>query len=261
MVVTRTEWSTCFGIPERNGKPSMRSLTHLDQSMQSMGRISCRTFGKTSLTATLLHSHDVKGTIMMQAKQFVWLDPATMDAPSLTKSAYEEARKTWLCTGCCHPRPGVEAVDVQIDAPECLEDVVLTFVAGCSVGLAHRDFLTALPAAAVSDDLWLGNVYDPSGNPIDDWKTYRARHKLFVRGTKHVGYRECDECGRHLYFAMGRRYLFPSPPEGICLFEGYCSLILPETCFEQLPVKTWPAVYVQRLPVVSKPKDGLGVLA
>lgn len=59
--------------------------------------------------------------------------------------------------------------------------------------------------AGTTADLWLGNVFDFEGRCIDDWKTFRGRHRLIVRGSKNVSYRQCVECGRYVFFAMGNR--------------------------------------------------------
>lgn len=181
----------------------------------------------------------------------------------MTKSAYEEARNTWLCTGCRLPRPETEAVDMQVVSKTLprRKGVVLSSVPAVGVSLIHRDLLTALPATAVSNDLWLGTVYDEMGKRIDAWKTFRGRHRLIVRGSKHASFRRCEECGQLLYFAMGKPYLYPSPPEGITLFgSDLCGLIMHERTFEELPVRSWLKVIVERLPVLSRPRDGLGDL-
>ena len=198
---------------------------------------------------------------MIRPRAYVHLQPATMSPCDITKSCYERARETWLCTGCCVPRPEFQAIDVEIESAEELNGHVLTFVNGCGLGLVHRELLEWLPSCAVSTDLWLGNVCDSEGRTVEEWNTFRGRNRLIVRGSRNVSYRRCGECGRHVYFAMGKRYVFPAPDERVFLFESdLCGIIIPKSVFQQLLAKTWPLVTVETLAVASEPKDSLGML-
>jgi hypothetical protein len=183
----------------------------------------------------------------------------TMDPCSLDKGAYEEAKRTWLCTGCCDPKPCIHCLDahIQDDKPEG----PLNMVNGCGLALARRTFLMQFGWARIQEYLNLGDVYGPEGNLMDDWVTFIGKHKLFIRGSKSAQHRVCSECGRDLYFAMGKTYLYPEPATGIELFQSHLwGLVLPETIVKGLGIDKPKGVWVERLEVLSKPLDGLPAL-
>ncbi len=43
------------------------------------------------------------------------LGSITMDSWDLAKTAYEAARRSWLCHGCCFPKPHANHVDAVVD--------------------------------------------------------------------------------------------------------------------------------------------------
>lgn len=196
----------------------------------------------------------------MSTLEFIHLHPTGMSPCTLEKSTLAQARETWLCVGCGAPKPLSGAVDVQIQE-EQPEDVPLTFVNGCGVILARRDFLDVLGHARVKVDLLLGVVKGPSGKVIADWLTVRARNQVIVRGSKNVSYRCCEICGRHVYFAMGSRYLFPAPIAGASIYEtDLYGLLVTSDVIDGVPLKMWPRLGVERLRVLAHPKDSLGDL-
>ncbi len=120
----------------------------------------------------------------------------------MVKAAYEEARKTWFCTGCAFPKPNVKKVDAAIQESE-LDDTPLNFISGCGVGIGRRDFLFSFGEKTIQNDLCIGQVRGPDGSLLEDWVTFLGRQRVVVRGSTNVSYRRCSECGRQVYFAMG----------------------------------------------------------
>jgi hypothetical protein len=191
---------------------------------------------------------------------YVGLHTLTMDPCSLEKSAYARAASTWLCTGCCVPKPDVCHVDVSLQEPPM--DEPINIVQGCGLTLVYRPFLEKLPTDAVSRDLYLGRVFASDGMESEEWVTVRSRRRLIVRGSKHAGVRKCDQCGRDVYFAMGEKYLYPEPPNDVAIFEssGGGGLIVANELFTALDLSNWPKLDIETLPVVVEPKDGFGEL-
>jgi hypothetical protein len=106
--------------------------------------------------------------------------------------------------------------------------------------MASMAFLDALGTDLIQRDLYLGRVYGPDGQELREWATLRGKHRLTVRGTKNVSYRRCAQCGRDVYFAMGKKYLYPGPPPDIAIFESdLCGLVLTEETFLRAGVETW----------------------
>jgi hypothetical protein len=175
----------------------------------------------------------------------------------MLKEEYERARDSWLCSGCASPKPGVGSIDVRIQE-EGPGDVPLTFVSGCGIGLVHQEFLIELGADNVAQDLLLGTVFGPSGNEIEGWSTFRGRHKLVIRGTSNVGLRQCSVCGRNIYFATGKRYLYPLPSPSVRIFESHLwGLVIGKNLMQSISLHAWPKLGVEKLKVLEKPIDRL----
>jgi hypothetical protein len=105
-------------------------------------------------------------------------------------------------------------------------------------------------------------LFGPKGQLLEDYVTFNGKHRIIVRGTKHVSARICDVCGRQFYFSMGRQYLCPQPTEGVTMFhKGSSGLVVTEEIFARVNVKQWRGLACVRLPVLSAPQDGLGELA
>jgi len=180
----------------------------------------------------------------------------TMDPCSPEKSMYKEAKANWLCTGCCSPKPGVQKVDVCIQDEQ--PDGPLNIVSGCGVALGRRSFLTRFGEERVAQHLRLGEVRGPDDQLVPDWVTFIGRHLLFVRGSKDAQHRVCSDCGQNLYFGMGKRYLYPQPPKGVDLFQSHLwGLIVPGYIGEMLGIDESDGVWIEKLPVLDKPLDGL----
>ena len=167
---------------------------------------------------------------------FVCLQSTTMNPCFLAEDAYAEAKRSWLCSGCCSPKPGFGAVDARLQ--EAPKDKPLNFVMGCGLPVAYGKFLDRLGESLVERDLSLGQVFGPDGTRLEDWVTFRGRRRLIIRGSREVSYRRCTECGRDVYFAMGKRYLYPNPPQDVALFESdLFGLVLPEEIFLRVAIE------------------------
>jgi hypothetical protein len=193
----------------------------------------------------------------MSEEHFYHLHSTGIEPCSMTKDAYERARATWLCPGCAAPKPGTAAVDVHIQE-KAPSEKPLSFANGCGVPLANREFLLSLGTDVVQRDLYLGKVFGPRGNVLDDWVTFRGRRRVIVRGSKNVSHRQCNVCARHVYFAMGSRYLFPPPGSDASIHESdlFGLVVTPELA-ARVTVNRWPKLGVEELKVVEKPKDAL----
>jgi hypothetical protein len=197
---------------------------------------------------------------MKRKATYVELGSTTMNPCDLgSQAAYVEAERTWLCRECGHPKRGVEGVEVRVSA--LARDPPLNLVNGTLLGIAYKPFLDRFPRSAVENDLHIGPVYGPDGKLLD-WVTFHGRTRLILRGSKHVSHRICPNCNRDIYFAMGKKYLYPPPPSGVTLFESHaCGLIVPLEVFETLDLGKWKRLSIDRLRVLDVPNDGLGELS
>jgi hypothetical protein len=113
------------------------------------------------------------------------LQPTTMNPCSMVKAQREEALRSWLCRGCLTPMAMSTGIDVPIQE-RTPADPPLNIISGCDLGVARKDFLEELGSDAVASDLILGRVFTANGRLIDNWVTFRGRHRLIVRGSEHV---------------------------------------------------------------------------
>lgn len=185
---------------------------------------------------------------------------ATMTPLHLTEDERKRAIRSWLCKDCGEPRPGPYGVDVQIqeDMPP---DDVLSFVFGCGVPVARKDFIWRLGEDLIAKDLLIGRVLGPHGRQFGDLVTFRGRCRVLVRGVKSVTYRVCPSCGSQLYFSMaGERYLYPEPPQDIAIWQSNLwGLILPEELCQGRGMEGHVGIQHEVLSVPVNPKDGLSI--
>lgn len=194
---------------------------------------------------------------MKRNRTYFYLSTKGMEPCFLTKDKHQEAVRTWLCRGCKWPKKGIGAVDVTLEGKRPPKTPI-NFVFAASVGVAQRDFLEELGRETVQRDLLLGKVFNESNKELSDYISFRGRNALIVRGTKDARYRTCNECGRHLYFANPKWYLYPQPPPDFEVFESHShQLILSETVFKRLTLNKWKrSLYVAELEVLDAPLDG-----
>jgi hypothetical protein len=190
---------------------------------------------------------------------FYHIYSATMDGCYLTAEANEEARRSWLCSGCNSPKPGVQAIDVQLSHVPGTEP--LNSAVEWGVPIASRKFLDSIGSDVVEQQLYLGRVLGPDGNELEEWVTFRGKHRQIVRGSKEVSCRQCPDCGQTLYFAMDKSYLYPGPPEAVTLFESdMCGIVLSEDLFTRSGIQKQRGIWIDKLHVATTPKDSLGEL-
>ncbi len=196
----------------------------------------------------------------MSVRNYIHIRPTGMNPCSLEKKFFSYARKTWLCIGCGAPKPSIGELNIQIqeDNPS---DVPLTFVSGCGIILARRDLIELFDKEIVRKDLIIGTVSGSTGEILEDWMTIRGHKRLIVRGSKNISYRCCESCGRHVYFAMGTPYLFPTPPSDTSVFESdLYGLIVSKDIVGDISLRKWPKLVVEILNISLQPKDQLGDL-
>jgi hypothetical protein len=201
---------------------------------------------------------------------YIHLESLTMSPGEMTKEAEEEAYTTWSCPDCKFPKPGTKQLDVQI-VNSTLQGP-LNFATRCCIPLAKLSFLMRLGKERVERELYLGKVFGPKGEIMNDWVTFRGKRGIIVRGTEKAGYRACPKCDRNFYFALGPYYLYPQPPIEVEIFgASLCGLVIPvsvaiEAEFvekvsrgrgEWVKLAKIKHVHLQKLTVLDKPKDCL----
>ena len=171
-------------------------------------------------------------------------------------SWYEKAKRTWLCLGCCSPRPGIRKIDIYVDSKP--DNVPLNFVAGVGVGYAKKEFLDVIGKKEVNDYLYLGKVFDSSGNDIKEFSSFQGKEMMFIRGNKKSTFRVCDECGRLLYFSMGSPYLIAGQVTKLPLYESQLNqLIVNEELYKRVVSRKWAKLGIEKLQILDNPRDGM----
>jgi rubredoxin len=188
---------------------------------------------------------------------FYYIGMRGTDACGLTKSAFQEARRTWLCPGCNAPKPGLTAIDLKLQGKN-LPKNPLNIVFGAGIGVARREFLEEFGPEIIKRDLYIGRVRNEDDVELPDFVSFRGRHNVLVRGVHLAGYRTCADCGRNVYYAGPKWYLYPAPAPGVDLFESNThQLVSSEKAFENLTPKRWNRrVHLTKLHILEKPLDG-----
>ena len=192
---------------------------------------------------------------------FYHLDSKTMDACELDDHADSNALKKLVCPDCYELKRENIPIDVRL-SERIIKDAPLNFVVDLLIGVARRGFLDIFGKEIVDRDLYIGKVLGPDGKQIDDWVTFRGRQPLMVRGSRHFGNRTCKVCGRNAYFAMGKRFIFPSPPIDATIFESNRrGLVIPSSLFERIDMTKYRRKFnIENLHIPTEPPDGFGIL-
>lgn len=179
----------------------------------------------------------------------------------LTEDQYKEVPPPWLCMECKTPRRGVTAVDVKIQGRR-FSTTPLNIVFGASVGIIRRELLEELDPGMVERDLYIGRVFNEIGAEVAELATFRGRHVVIVRGVGMARYGVCNQCGRVLYFAKPKWYLYPGPLPDVDVFESHTNqLVLSENAYNHLTPEKWKKrITIAKLKVLEKPVDGFAEL-
>lgn len=198
---------------------------------------------------------------MKSKSLYLHLGTLTKDPCFQLPQAHAEAMRTTLCPGCAHPRPSTTAIDVWLQEDGSPKNPPLNFLYGCGIGVIHRELLDLLPTSETGRDLYLGRVHNCFGDVCPDWHTFHGRRKVVFRGSKDAEYRTCDVCGRNIYHATGKPFLFPAPPEDAVLYSSNLGgLVVWPEIGERIAARRWRKVSIEELPVLDPPPDGFGDL-
>lgn len=184
---------------------------------------------------------------------------ASTDSLSVSHETAAELQKSWLCKGCNCPKPNTENVDITIQE-STVGNGPLNIIWGAGVGVARRDFLAEFGKVRIKRNFWLGRLFTKDDGEVKDWVTYRGKNIVIIRGRQNVKQRNCDVCGQFLYYAAGSRYLFPTPPFNIEIFESHLQgLVVGSEVFDRLTLFRWSKLYIEKVPVKSKAYDGVTI--
>ncbi|MDR0521674.1 MAG: hypothetical protein LBH00_07455 [Planctomycetaceae bacterium] len=178
----------------------------------------------------------------------------------------KEVNSPWFCKNCSRSFDGIKQIDALIDDDTNLsKQKPLTLVVGFvnRMYLWHQEllweeFLKPIPPHILKRDMYLGDVFRQDKTLIEGWRTYRCRYNLFLRGTKNISQvTVCKDCGLVRYWAAGKLFVYPNPPEDADIFE--CSgLLMRESVYHLLDMEKWKKkIYVQKVVVAPVPLDGL----
>lgn len=198
---------------------------------------------------------------MSDGRKFFLLEGPGRDVLSMENPWYWKARETWICSGCSSVKPGTGAVDIPIQEKD-ITDRPLSFVGGTGVGVALTPFLVELGWEASKQSLHIGSLLkNDNKTKFQDWVCFHGRNRLLIRGEKSAHFRLCESCSRFTYSAMTYTYLYPSPPEGIDIFDtDVGQLVVTERVVNRINEAHWPNLTIMELPVLDKPLDGFDEL-
>jgi len=198
---------------------------------------------------------------MSDRRKFFLLEGPGSDVLSMENPWYWQARERWICSGCSTVKPGTGAVDIPIQEKRII-DRPLSFIGATGLGVALTSFLVELGWEDSKQSLYIGKLLrDDNKTTFEDWVCFHGRNRLLIRGEKNAHFRLCKSCDRFTYSALTYSYLYPSPPEGIDIFDADVGqLVVTERIVNRINVANWPDLAIIELPVLDKPLDGFDEL-
>lgn len=194
----------------------------------------------------------------MNSSKFALITPMRVDPVSMDNTDYNAARTTWLCPECAFPRPEARSVHFAIQELGPPNNSAINFVTGAGVGIAKGSLLAALGEELVSKFLFRGRLLSMDRKEIQGWNTFIGAFRIVVRGSENVAHRRCPSCGRDVYFATGRKYLFPAPTAGVAIFDaGRGGIVVVEEIANAIPGDLKRELRIDWLDVRDTPLDGL----
>ncbi len=164
------------------------------------------------------------------------------------KDWYEEAKRTWLCSGCSNPKPSIDALDAYLAYPP--DDVPLNIISGVGIGYAQLRFVQHIKMNMLTDQFSFGKVFDPEGSEIPEYITFRSRNLLFIRGDSRSSFRQCGVCNRQLYHPIGKRHILSNDLIGSSIYESQIhQMVVDEQVFELVSRVKWRKMGSWKLPV------------
>jgi hypothetical protein len=137
----------------------------------------------------------------------------------------------------------------------------LNFAGPPFVRIARRDFMDLFQPDA-GEIFHLGRVLDSKGKPMERYLTYVSEKPIAVRGKPYEKSSFCPECGRFRYYPIpppeGEQYVLADAVASGSIFEtNLGDLLLRDKLAARIKGKKWPGIYVGKMPVRSKPIDGI----
>ena len=187
------------------------------------------------------------------------ISPTTRNPSGLTRESRKAVFASWLCPKCRTFRPKIERIDVQVAVRP--RKIPLNLVAGTGIGIIHQDLLEVIGREIVHRDLLIEDVMEPSGNRVPAFSSVRGRTRVLIRGDVTSNYARCTECGRHLYFPKGNKYVLSSALKSAAIWQSHMTgLILNEETGcrvkEHIKTRRWREIFVSQLAVLDAPQDG-----
>lgn len=179
------------------------------------------------------------------------------DRTDLLRSYHQEFRVRWTCKKCWRIIKEPESIDLYLDHSPY--DSPLNSVPGL-LGYVRRDLLDTIGQDLFEKHFRIGYVFDEAGKLCENFRSFRGKEILMIRGGKQSTYRRCDECGGVLYFALGKEYVLRRDLTGAVLYgpsQGGGFIVSEEIGKRIWAEKKWKKVSFARLPVLDSPQDGL----
>ncbi len=197
-------------------------------------------------------------------RKFVLVEPMSSDHAALGVEFRRRlnAGVSFMCRECLSLKPTVREIG-PIVVKNVIDDAPFGLVIS-GLGIARKEFLYALGDEVVQKYFYTGPVANESGRQLSNWVSYHTKYDSPVRGSAEAAaYHICPQCQRLAYFALGKPYLYPAPPEGIEVFGHSVDLIVTEDLARKLKdaaklKSNWKRIKFTDLTVLEAPRDGLG---
>ncbi len=188
---------------------------------------------------------------------FFHLVPTARDNAELDPGVVRALRQKEACASCgnypaAHVLDGFELVYMSGVDMQC--------VSGMDAWVVSERFFDQIRRIANAADLSFASVLVPKGMN-GKFVLLSAAKQIVIRGDATSTFRQCDVCGRNLYYPFGKHCLFGLPDPRASLYRSQlATLVLPISAYAKIGavVKGYQKVVARKLPTMVTPTDGRG---
>lgn len=195
----------------------------------------------------------------MTLEYLIHIVPNGSDTCTPPSRDYLSSRKQF-CGTCGEILPGVSDLDLEIAEKKPMH-FPISYAAFCGLAICDKEVMSRLITNTSEDEWQFGKLSSDGGTQLFDWVTFRHEKRTILRGSKHVSFDQCDECGKIHYFAIGTKHVVRHQwSNKIVAQSNYGGLLLTQTLFDQISDVKFQSVSKEKVKILDEPLDDLGFL-
>ena len=155
-------------------------------------------------------------------------------------------------------RSGDTVPDIKIQGRGLSDDSDLNIVYGL-ICFGSRRFLDVVIQKELRHLFSFGRLLNETGLECPGVRTYTCKNVVTVRGGERSTFRVCNECGRILYSAIGKKYVLKSEIKDALVAEDQSGSLITAVNTGSILQMSWKNVSIRGMPLKDEPVDRLHV--